>query len=145
MNWGTGIAALICAFLAGMIGMVIAAVSQNYDLVADNYYEQEVQYQRIINQKKNALQLAERPVWEYAPQSGLTLRFPAGAAVRQGIWTLYRPSDRKLDRSAALQLSERGEQSIASEQLRRGPYTLQLDWEDAEGRRYTIEQEIEIP
>jgi hypothetical protein len=49
MSWGTKIAFLYLSF-ATMIGvMVYKSVTQSVDLVAPNYYEQELKYQDKID------------------------------------------------------------------------------------------------
>lgn len=56
-NWGTGIALTLVIF-AGLMGfMVNKAMQQDFDLVSENYYAEEIDYQNIINQKRNALNL----------------------------------------------------------------------------------------
>lgn len=53
-NWGTGIAITLFLF-AGLMGfMVYKATQQRFDLVSETYYEDEIAYQQIIDQKTNA-------------------------------------------------------------------------------------------
>lgn len=56
-NWGTGIAITLILFVGLMSTMVYLATQQNFDLVSENYYEEELNYQDIIDQKSNALRL----------------------------------------------------------------------------------------
>lgn len=56
-NWGTGIAITLILF-AGLMGfMVYSAMQQDFDLVSEDYYAEEIAYQDIIDQKTNALRL----------------------------------------------------------------------------------------
>lgn len=59
-NWGTGIAATLIFFVAFMGFMVNRAMQQNYDLVSDDYYAEEIVYQEIIDRKTNALKLEDK-------------------------------------------------------------------------------------
>ncbi|MCB9190933.1 MAG: FixH family protein [Flavobacteriales bacterium] len=54
MGWGTRITLFYGSFVAFMLFMVVMAVQQDFDLVADNYYEQEIAYQDRIDQMNNA-------------------------------------------------------------------------------------------
>ena len=53
MNWGYKIAIVIGVFLAGMLGMVYYASIQTNDMIDDNYYQKELEYQQVIDAQKN--------------------------------------------------------------------------------------------
>lgn len=57
MNWGRGLALTLVAFAFLMGFMVYKAFQQRFDLVSDNYYEQEIAFQEIIDKKENYNQL----------------------------------------------------------------------------------------
>lgn len=57
VNWGTGIAITLVLFVGLMSFMVYKTSQQRYDLVSENYYEEELQYQEIIDQKRNSKSL----------------------------------------------------------------------------------------
>mgnify|MGYP000509856137 FL=1 len=60
INWGTGIVIVIAAFISFIMYFVITMSTNNkysYDLVTDNYYQQELQYQKQIEAEKNAKNL----------------------------------------------------------------------------------------
>ncbi|WP_417609408.1 FixH family protein [Owenweeksia hongkongensis] len=59
-NWGTGIALTLVLFAMLMGFMVYKAMQQDFDLVSEEYYADELVYQDIINQKTNALKLDGR-------------------------------------------------------------------------------------
>ena len=63
-NWGTGIAITLILFIALMASFVYKATQQNFDLVSETYYEDELKFEEIIQQKKNAKSLGERAVLE---------------------------------------------------------------------------------
>jgi len=56
-NWGTGIALTLISFAAFMGFMVYQAMQQDFDLVSEDYYADELVYQEVIDQKTNALKL----------------------------------------------------------------------------------------
>lgn len=57
LNWGTGIAITLLLFVGLMSFMVYQTTNQRFDLVSENYYEEELNYQDIIDQKNNSLKL----------------------------------------------------------------------------------------
>ena len=53
-NWGTGIAITLVLFIGLMSFMVFKSTQQRFDLVSENYYEEELNYQEVIDQKRNS-------------------------------------------------------------------------------------------
>lgn len=60
LNWGTGIALTLIGFAMFMSFMVYKAMQQDFDLVSEEYYADELVYQDIIDQKTNALKLTDK-------------------------------------------------------------------------------------
>ncbi len=54
MGWGWRITILYSSFVVFMIGMAVMAFRQDFDLVSDDYYEEEIAYQGRIDQMTNA-------------------------------------------------------------------------------------------
>ena len=54
MNWGYKIMFVYLLFVVGMLTLVYKCTQQNTELVADNYYDQEVKYQERYNKLQNA-------------------------------------------------------------------------------------------
>ena len=59
-NWGFGIALVIVIFAVGVGVLVYIAASQKVDLVADNYYEQELKHQDRIDESRRSADLKEK-------------------------------------------------------------------------------------
>ena len=55
LNWGNWIAVAYSVFVLFIIAMVYLAFGEKWDLVAENYYEQEIQYQDKINSIENVM------------------------------------------------------------------------------------------
>lgn len=56
-NWGTGIALTLISFVSLMSFMVYKSMQQEFDLVTEDYYAEEIGYQKVIDNKTNALNL----------------------------------------------------------------------------------------
>ncbi len=53
MNWGVRITILYSSFVLFMSTMVYMCTRQHFDLVAPDYYAQELQYQKVIDGTNN--------------------------------------------------------------------------------------------
>ncbi len=53
MNWGHKLTLVIIAFIFCMLTMVFIAYKQTNDMVDDNYYEKEMNYQSLIDASHN--------------------------------------------------------------------------------------------
>ncbi|GAB3167886.1 FixH family protein [Telluribacter humicola] len=129
-NWGTGIAMLYAGFVIGMLTLVTMSMRQKIDLVADNYYEQELGFQKKLDKMNRTNALAEPLRWEVA-EEGVVIRFPQGLAPEQlkGTINLYCPADNRKDTHFEVKAGAEGVQLIPANKLQAGRYQLQIDWQ----------------
>ena len=132
-NWGTGIALLYISFVVGMLTLVTMSTRQKIDLVADNYYEQELGFQQKIDKRERANALPEKLHWEVTP-AGILIKYPSALLTQplQGHIKLYCPSDNRKDTQFEVQPAANGEQLIPAARLQPGRYQLQIDWQAGE-------------
>lgn len=141
MNWGHGITIFIVAFMAFILSMVYRATQRDVDLVAENYYEQEIAYESTISALKNG---NESSVSIKQENNMLIIEFNENTKdVENGIISLYRPDNAKLDLTIDLKLIN-NEHKIPLEILAKGNYKLKLKWTDNNTNKL-IEQDIVIP
>ncbi len=76
LNWGTGIAISLALFACLMGFMVYLAMQQDFDLVSEDYYSEEIAYQEIIDQKQNTLRLEGKASLQLN-EEGVFLQLPA--------------------------------------------------------------------
>lgn len=136
MNWGKGIALVYIAFVIGMLGMVYLAISQDFDLVAEDYYEQEIAYQGRIDQMTNASNDGQKVVISKV-ENAYDLTF--SEAVKDVKIHFFRPSDETKDLLLEKAVVE-SVISVASEQLTLGKYLVKVEWK-ANGKTYFQEQD----
>ncbi|MBL4648222.1 MAG: FixH family protein [Aureispira sp.] len=141
MNWGYRIAIFFMAFISFMLFMLYQCVQQNFDLVSEDYYAQEVGFQEQINQQNNVYKLAQKPSWNIA-EKYFELSFPN--KFTEGSVHFFRPSDKGLDFGEALKIDANGQQLVALNKFKRGVYKIQLSWSDQK-EAYYIEEQIFIP
>ncbi len=60
LNWGTGITITLIAFATLMSCMVYLAMQQDFDLVSEDYYGEELKFQEIIDGKQAAIGLQDK-------------------------------------------------------------------------------------
>lgn len=141
MNWGYRIAIAFVLF-ASFIGYIVyKASTTKIDLVDSNYYEQELKYQNVMNEKQNTAELNWKPVIKQS-NSSIIISFPADSSnmVEKCKCVFFRPSDSRLDRTIDVSLTN-GEYQLAANQFVKGCYTIKLRWQ-MNGKNYMDEQNI---
>lgn len=141
MSWKYKITIFFCSFLVFMITMVYQCFQLDFDLVAEDYYAQELVFQERIDQQKNAMELAEKPTLEVVGDQ-FVVQFPN--TIEQGNIRFFRPSDENLDIEEGLNLDANGAFNLPLSKLTKGNYQVQLSWNDA-GKDFYIERKVFIP
>ena len=94
MNWGVKITLSFIAFVLIMITMVMISMRQDVNLVADDYYKQEIAYESQIERIKNTNNLASPPEISFNRGTNrIYVSFSSKLAdrIRSGEVLLYRP------------------------------------------------------
>tara|TARA_R110002049_G_scaffold191811_3_gene360741 strand:+ start:3803 stop:4237 length:435 start_codon:yes stop_codon:yes gene_type:complete len=142
INWGTKIAIFYTSFVLFIIFMVVMAFSQNYDLVTEDYYAQEIAYQGRIDQQTNANNLKEK-VQIAIDKQELIIKLPGEEDhTYEGTINCFRPSDETKDFDVAI--TDVSAQKIPLNKFIKGKYLLKITW-SAHGQSYYDEQTIIIP
>lgn len=102
---------------------------KNSEMVTDNYYEEELKYQDVIDAKKRADELKEKPVYSQ-DKEGIRITFPqdynnSNTTVK---FVMNRTDDQNLDVHKSVQLDARKSFLIPAQVLKMGNYTLRLSW-----------------
>ncbi len=144
INWGTGIVIAIVAFMSFILVMVIMMSTNkkfNHDLVTPNYYQKELAYQEEIDAEKNANAMTSRIKAEHTPE-GIVLTFPEEMHNTniEGNVFLYRPSNKKLDFSLPLVLSN-AQMLIPENRLLDGRWNITVSWKQ-NGKKYMFKDQI---
>lgn len=137
MGWGTRIALFYGSFVAFMLFMVYMAVQQNFDLVAEDYYEQEIAYQDRIDQMNNANADGQKVSIKQGDQGYLLAFSDRAEDVKVHF---FRPSDETKD----LKFEEANVESVLqvpSAQLIAGKYLVKVEWK-ANGKTYFQENDL---
>lgn len=120
----------ITLFIAAVIGAVVAfgvyASRNKTDLVAPDYYDQEIRYQQHIDGTRRALRLDSGPVIKVEGRK-LNIAVPNYASAT-GMVMFYRPSDSALDQTFPLALGGDGQQTMDISALASGPWRFRVTW-----------------
>ncbi|MBS1489582.1 MAG: FixH family protein [Bacteroidetes bacterium] len=128
-------------FFALFIGTLITlCLREDISLVSKDYYEEELAYQKKIEQKKNVLALPQKPVVTYTNQTGLKIELPENTSIDAGELKLFCPSNAQLDKHFKLQSSPVQTFKITT---KKGMYRVQLFWTTG-GKDYYFEDQIII-
>jgi hypothetical protein len=142
-NWGNWIAFAYTAFVALIIFMVYLTFGEKWDLVSEDYYEQEIKYQEKIDQKSRALEAEVKPQISISNQKlvvNIPMGFEAEASV-EGKVNFFRPSDAEKDFEFAISSAK---ESIPLEKFSKGKYLAKIEW-TYKGEKYYNEQTLIIP
>lgn len=141
ISWGYKILFLYLSFVAGILFLVFKASHENYDLVTKNYYEAELKYQDVIDQKSNTAGLSA-PVRVENTKSKLMVYFPADFSNKTitGEAYLYCPSDAKKDMKRSFDSKDLAFEWILPA-APVGLYELKLKWK-SDGKEYYKEEKV---
>lgn len=131
MNWSWKIVVVYSLFVLMTLTMVFYFTGQKVDLVADDYYKQEIEYQNQIDKISNAKSLKEAIGVEYVAGSRIVkFSFPKEHADNglNGDIHFYRPSNADEDKKFNVKTESTGVQKIAVGSLSRGLWKVKISW-----------------
>ncbi|MFO1475176.1 MAG: FixH family protein [Verrucomicrobiota bacterium] len=129
--WPLGIVAGCVFYLSGIGVCAWLACTHKSELVAANYYDQEIRFQSRIDSQKRAASLATpaRVAYDDSTRAVLFTLPPEHAAKPvTGEIVLYRPAAAGLDRQVALVPGPDGRQTIDVSSLPRGLWQIGITW-----------------
>ncbi len=131
ISWGTGIALLYIGFVIGILTLVTMSMNQKVDLVTENYYAEELGFQKKIDKVARANALTTPLRWEVT-DTAIRISYPADFSAGQlsGTVNLYCPSDNSKDIQFKVQPDAQNQQAIPLASLQPGRYLLQFDWKN---------------
>jgi len=144
INWGTGIVIAFIAFISFIMYFVINMninKKYNHDLVTEDYYKKELEFQNDIDKETNAKNLVENLSWKKTTE-GLVITFPE-TLIKENITGkvfLYRPSNKQFDFETELSLSNHN-LLIPDKSLLDGRWNIKVDWK-YNGKSYLYKKEI---
>jgi hypothetical protein len=142
MNWGKWIIVAFVLFTGFIAILVTVCMRQEINLVSKEYYREELAYQDQILRMNNANKLDKKPAIQKAG-TFLTIDFDHFNKIENGKLKLFSPSDPKKDKVFILNASEGNQQSIPVDNLAKGMYRAQMQW-NMNGQEYFVETVVNI-
>jgi len=139
MNWGRGIILSFVVFIGVIFTMVYISVNTEFSLVAENYYEQEINYEDQLVRIRNYNALATPPDFNFDRKQGvISLNFDPDLAetIEKGKVIFFRASSARHDKEVPLTLNDDHRFAVKSDALIKGAWTMQLFWSDGENEFY---------
>ena len=142
--WPFGIITAFVIFILGTVALIVISISSSTDLVAADYYEQEIRYQDQLDRLKRAQSLPVRATAVYdGARHAIKLSLPREHASdgTHGAIHLYRPSTAGLDQRWELKLDVSGSQTLNGADLHPGLWKVKVAWTVA-NQDYAIEESV---
>jgi hypothetical protein len=144
ISWGTGIVIAFAIFMGGTISTAVYLMNQDVNLVADDYYDQEINYQQQIDRMERTNQLENKQIVSF---NGSTVKISIPKVLINkrvtGEIYFYRPSDSNSDIIFPLITDTSGVQVIPAENLAKGYWKIKVGWL-SNGKDYFSEERILI-
>lgn len=140
LNWGFGIFAFYTAFVVFILFLVFRSSQEKVDLVTEDYYQRELEYQDVIKKKDNAAKLDTGLSYTINNMS-VDLRFPPSQKKLNGKIVVYRPSNKNFDKSFVISLDQNNEMTIALDDSPLGLYKMMVSWQ-ADSLGFYVEKDI---
>lgn len=130
INWGVGIALFYATFMIVLLNLVFQTTQNKHSLVLPNYYEEDLNFQTKLDHLQNGIDKGQQVKITYAAgEHNLLIGFSNVDELIQGTVSFYRPSNSNLDFSKKITLDKLGQMSIPVDQLEKGVWGVQLDWQ----------------
>jgi nitrogen fixation protein FixH len=144
--WPYGIILTFVLFISGTIALIVIACTHKTDLITANYYDDEIQFQKRLDQMNRTAQLSDSVHVAYDIATGqinISLPQTQVAPTTSGRIQLYRPSDTRLDQVVDLQLNQHGSQVVDASALRPGLWKVRVQW-TAQDQDYFADRSIVV-
>ncbi|MDJ0645601.1 MAG: FixH family protein [Flavobacteriaceae bacterium] len=134
INWGNGILIAFILFIGFILFFVIKVTTDktyDYNLVSEEYYQDELKYQDEIDKYSNAKEAGIALKFEKTPE-GIEISFPDKYQTEniKGNVSLYRPSNQRLDTDIPFVLSNTTSLLIPDNKLVSGRWDIKVSWRE---------------
>jgi hypothetical protein len=141
ISWGHKILFVYLGFVAGILFLVYRASQEKFDLVTSNYYDAELKFQNVIDDKQRVAELSAPPKISHSVNK-ISIQLPGEFLNKdvKGELYLYRPSDASKDVKRNFNTNKSFVEILLDKDLA-GAYEVKLSWQ-ADGKTFYNEQRI---
>ena len=140
-SWGVGIAIFYSVFVLFLISNVIFSLFQNTDLVTEDYYNKELDFQETIHTLERTKRLNE-DLNIIQGSNTIAIQFPDTLTRKKikGEIYLYRPADATADKKIKLVFNENNFHTLDTREFKKGLWILKIDWSIGDSSYYKEEK-----
>lgn len=141
MNWGKGLTIVIIAFMSFILYMVITLMTKgNADLVSEDYYKKEIEYEKEISALKNT-EASKEKVVIMDKGDFIIFQFPTTKNIENIEIQLLRPNNDKKD----VTVTEKNTKNVMVEKkkLEKGIYKASIHY-TSEGQGFLQKEDLKI-
>lgn len=144
ISWGVGITITIIVFTLITLSFVYLSFGEDVNLVRDNYYEAELNFNQQRETEKRTDELTEKLLINLS-SNNIEFVFPSMFTTSSinGEIQLYRPSDRELDINMQINVDSSNTMNIPTQKLNSGLWKIQVEW-NADSLSYFNEKIIMV-
>jgi len=141
ISWGHKILFVYLGFVAGILFLVYKANQEKFDLVTPNYYDAELKFQNVIDDKQRVAELSSPPKISHSVNK-ISIQLPGEFLNKdvKGELYLYRPSDASKDVKRSFNTNKSFVEIPLDKDLA-GAYEVKLSWQ-TDGKTFYNEQRI---
>jgi len=136
MNWGHKVTIVFVVFAVLIGTLVYKCTQQQYDLVSEDYYDQELKYQEKIDGSKAAASIS--PVKISQTAGDVIIQMPeelSGLSLTGDVW-LYCANKASDDVKLPLHLDANGIMEIDKQNIAASNYTAKISWSSGDTKYY---------
>jgi hypothetical protein len=144
INWGKKILLLYLGFVTLIVMLVWKSTQVKLNLVSEDYYAQEISFQRKLDARQASAGLSQKPVVSATPDA-ILIFFPqefAGKDIKADLH-LYNPANAALDKSFPGQQAAEGKIAVQRAGLPAANYIAKLAW-TCDGKSYYQETPLNL-
>lgn len=141
LNWGSGIAIFYTLFVLTMVYMVVRASQTDVNMVQDNYYDQDLNYEQFRKSRQNGLEAGVLSINYKSAEGQVKIQFPSENKSIAGTVQFYRPSNQNWDKKMDIHLNEENLMEVAVGDFPKGYWKVVVKW-DVEGKSYYKEEPL---
>ena len=142
MNWGHKLTIFIVVFLVVMLGMVFYASMQTNEMVDDNYYQKELEYQDVIDARQNLVDVSTNNlVGQTLLEVVITLPPGTFESLESGNIELLRNDSKGKDVQLAIEPNGSNRRTIPKSSLLKGMYKARIKWKNG-GKEFYKEESV---
>lgn len=138
MNWGRGIAITLILFMSFIIVLVTIMINTKVDLVTEDYYQKEMEFEDRIDESFNFESLENKPTISI-DEENIHFILPTSMDYSDIQVSFFRPSDESLDKTIHIDKNESF--SLKKKDFSSGNYTIQLSF-TSQSEKYLLKKDV---